>query len=128
MNKENFRDFLALGSWVFFLLVIARALIQPYRPFVDQMIIAGIILVLIAFIWNKDNWAGYVARGFVIIVFTTIFYGDAFFTGFAWLVFIGLIYSSLKVGRKWKEIGYGFIVGIISSGVAWYLSGFSNLL
>ena len=48
-KKETARDFLGLSSIIFFLLVVARALIKPYRPFVDQMIIAGIVLLIISF-------------------------------------------------------------------------------
>jgi len=73
-NKKEFaRDFLALGSWVFFVLVIARAAIEPYRPFIDQVILAGVLLVVIGLIFKgKKFYDPYVARGLVLVIFTTI--------------------------------------------------------
>jgi hypothetical protein len=54
-KKKWARDFLALGSWVFFILVLARALIKPYRPLVDQVFIAGVVLVIAVFILKHDG-------------------------------------------------------------------------
>lgn len=121
--KEICRDFFSLGSWVFYALVVFRALIKPYRPFSDEVIIAAVVLLLInIFIKEYD---GYTARGLILVVFTIIFYQNKTFSIFAVLVFIGLIVSSYIVGNSRSRIIKGLIIGIICAVVSYYLSGFS---
>ena len=120
-KKEIARDVLALGSWVFYLIVIARALIKPYRPFADQIIIAAIVLILIGLVYK--NWDGYVARALVLVVFTTIFYQSMIYGIFVSLVGMVLIYSSWYVGNTSKKIFYGLVVGVISIVVGYYGAG-----
>ena len=122
-KKELSRDFLALGSLVFYILVIARAIIKPYRPFVDQLIIAGILLIFIGFIFRRHEWneGGYIGRGLVLVVFTILFYEDKIFTGFAIAAMIGLIYSSYNLNKSWKNILRGLLIGSICSVVSYCL-------
>ena len=120
LKKEAYRDFLALGSWVFYVLVIARALIKPYRPFADEIIIAGIFLIIIAiFIKNYD---GYTARGLILSIFTTLFYQNKIFTAFAIIVFIGLIISSYFTGNNKTRILKGIVIGAICAIIGFYFS------
>lgn len=120
--KNTARDFLAIGSWIFYILVIARVLIKPYRPFADQLIIAAIILLLLSlFIKDSD---GYIARGLILAVFTSLFYQDNLFTLFAIIAFIGLIISSYFIGSSKIKIIKGLILGIISSAIGYYLANF----
>ena len=122
-KKELARDFLALGSWVFFILVIARALIQPYRPFVDQMIIAGIILILINLIFK--DYDGYIAKGLILFFFVSIFYKNNFFTAFVTLTILGLIISSYLSGNSRFKIIKGIIIGAISTLISYYLATYT---
>ena len=122
-KKEWARDFLAIGSWVFYFLVLGRALIKFYRPFTDQIIIAGLILLILGFIFKKYD--GYVARGLVLVVFTIIFYEHKIFTIFAVLVFIGMLISSYIVGNDKKKILLGGVIGGVVSLITYYLSGVS---
>jgi hypothetical protein len=120
-RKEIARDVLALGSWVFFILVIARAAIKPYRPFLDQLIIAGVVLSIIGFFWKKAN--GYISRGAVLVVLTSLFYQSLIYTWFVSLAGIGLVWSAWYLEKDWRRIGYGLIVGAIGIGAGYYLSG-----
>jgi len=122
-KKELARDVLALGSWVFFALVVVRALIKPYRPFVDQLVIAALVLIVVGFIYR--DWDGYLARGLVLVVFTSLFYEDNLFTGFSILAGVFMIVSSRFVGNSWRKIGVGLGVGVVGVLVGWYLGGFS---
>lgn len=126
-KKELVRDFLALGSWIFYILVIGRALIKPYRPFADQIIIAGVILLLVSwlFVLIKKDYDGYVARGLILAVFTILFYEDRIFSIFAVAVLIGLIISSYFVGNNKVKIIKGLIIGGLASWISYYLAGFS---
>ncbi len=122
-KKETARDMLAFGSWIFYILVIARALIKPYRPFADQIIIAGIILLFLSlFIKDSDS---YIARGLILAVFTSLFYQDNLFTAFAVLALMGLAISSYLAGNSKIKIIRGLIVGVTSTLIAYYLAGFS---
>jgi hypothetical protein len=119
-KKEIARDFFALGSWIFYLLVIARALIEPYRPFVDQLVIAGFVLVILRYAIHSD---GYFARGFVLTIFTSLFYEDLLFTIFAFLALIGLFFSSGAVGRPLIKRIRGLVIGILAVLVGYYVPG-----
>ena len=117
-KKEMARDVLALGSWVFYVLVIGRALIKPYRPFVDQLVIAAFVLVVIGFFISKVDW--YVARGLVLAVFTILFYEDAVYSGFAVVASVLLIVSSKYVGTDLRKILFGVVVGTIAVFAGYY--------
>ena len=121
-KKELARDFLALGSWVFFILVIARAFIKPYRPFVDQIIIAGIVLLILGLLIKKQD--GYISKGLVLVYFTSIFYQDNVFTGFAILAMGGLLASSYYLNKNIKRISLGLFVGLVGILAGYYLVGF----
>ena len=122
-GNEIARDVLALGSWVFFVLVIARVAIKPYRPFLDQLIIAGTVLLVIGFVLKRVDYEKYVARGLVLVVFTSIFYESLIYNWFVSLVGLGLIWSSWCLEKNWKRIVYGLIVGAIGIGIGYYVSG-----
>jgi|TARA_Y100000310_G_scaffold239607_1_gene243274 hypothetical protein len=117
-KKEIARDVLAFGSIVFYVLVIVRALIKPYRPFVDSLVVAILVLiVLYIFIKNYDT---YIARGFVLAFFTSIFYQDRLFSIFASFLFLGLIFSSYYIGTEKSKILKGLIFGAISIAIGYY--------
>jgi len=121
--KEFARDFFALGSWIFYILVIGRALIKPYRPFADEIIIAAVgLLIITVFIKNYD---GYSSRALILVIFTTLFYQSKIFSIFAVLVFIGLLISSYFIGNTKAKIIKGLIIGVICSLLGYYLAGFS---
>ena|SRR3990172_2179620 len=110
-KKEVARDLLALGSWVFYILVIGRALIKPYRPFADQIIIAGLIVIILGLVFRRFDFDDYVSRGLVLIFFTSIFYETLVYTLFASAVGLLLVFSSYFIKRDAKRIVIGFIIG-----------------
>jgi hypothetical protein len=118
-KKESARDLIALGSWIFFVLVIGRALIKPYRPFVDEMVIAGILIFLISLFYKEIDF--YVVRSFVIMLFTSLFYNNSTFSFFAILAFVGVCFSRYYLKEDFIEIFKGLIVGIIVSLGGYYL-------
>ena len=122
--KELARDFLALGSWVFFILIFARAMIKPYRPFTDQIAIAGIILIITA-ILLKNKYDAYTSRALILMFFTVIFYQDNLFAWFARLAFIGIVISSYYLTKDNIKIIKGIIIGIITTAISYYLATFT---
>ena len=118
-KKETARDFLAIGSWIFYILVIARLLIGPFFPWVYQFIIAGSALVLLSLVIKDTD--DYVARGLILIILTSFFYYTATYTVFVILAFVGLLISSRYVGNSYLKIIKGIIIGVVSTGLGYYL-------
>ncbi len=120
--KEFSRDLLALGSIPFYFLVLIRSVIGNYYSFVYQMAIAAIAVFMLYFLIKDSSL--HVARSFVIVVFTSLFYKEAIFTAFAALVWVLLVIADYYVKRK---IGYavrGIIMGVLSSLIGYYGASF----
>ncbi len=117
-KKEVARDLIALGSIPFYLIVIIRAIIGEHAIFVYQMLIALIVLTGLGFVVKADV---YVARSFVICVFTSLFYNHSLFTIFAFILWVLLLVSAYCMDVKRNVIIKGIILGIVSSGIAYYL-------
>ena len=117
---EIARDSMAFGSILFYLIVLARSTIGEYMIFVYQLLIAIIILILSSFIVKNANH--HLARAFVIVVFTIIFYKDTFFTIFAFLLWFFMILAAFYIKEKKESIAKGIILGIIAALVGYYLS------
>lgn len=118
-KKELARDFLGLSSWIFYIIVIARALIEPYRPFIDQMIIASVPIIILQIITKKPNY--YAARIIPIATFTILFYNALNFTIFALAAGILTILAAHFVKKDTKEILYGLALGTIATLIGYYL-------
>jgi len=117
---EIARDSMAFGSILFYLIVIVRSLIGEYLIFVYQLLIALAVLVLSSFIIKNTNH--HLARAFVIVVFTSIFYKDNFFTFFAILLWIFITVAAFYMKLNKKSIYQGIVLGIIAALVGYYLS------
>lgn len=117
---EIARDSMAFGSILFYLIVIVRSLIGEYLVFVYQLLIALAILILSSFIIKDTNH--HLARAFVVVVFTSIFYKDNFFTFFAALLWVFMIGSAFYIKEKKESIIKGTILGIIATVISYYLS------
>jgi hypothetical protein len=108
--KSFERDILALGSVVFYFLVIGRALIAPYILFVSQLAVAALILTIV-FLFFK-NFETYLARGVILIVCTGLFYRSFAYTSFSLAIFCLMIFSTLDLGSSRKKTLLGIFVGI----------------
>lgn len=122
-KKELARDFLALGSWVFFLLVIGRILVLPYRwPYLYHLLIAGVvILILEIFVRDKIKIDYYVSRAIVLVYFTSIFYENNNYNLFVGFALLGLLFSSWYIGKDWKKSVFGLLLGIILIGLSFLI-------
>jgi len=122
IGRKVARDVLALGSWVFFALVIVRALIGPFYPLLSQVVIAGIFVLIVGLLFK--DYDGYLSRGIILAIFTCLFYRDTLYSAFVTLVVAAMIWSSYSVGRKNKEVIWGVVIGLLGSGIGYYLSLF----
>lgn len=121
MNKELFRefarDFIALGSPIFFLLVLVRIWILPNPEFLTQFIIAGGLFLASFFIFKQNIYSG---LALITLIFTILHYNDIRFTIFASLAYLVLIVSLFYLKEDNKEIFKGILLGIISTVVSYY--------
>ncbi len=113
------RDIISLGSWVFYVLVVVRALIKPYRPFADQLIFAGILLIA-SQVLIKNN-KGYISRSLALVFFTSIFYENIPFAIFASFIFLCIVYFSKQIEKKNSRIFQELIIGLISLAFGYYI-------
>lgn len=121
-KKEVARDCIALGSIPFYFIVIIRAIIGQYAIFVYQLLIALVILIILSWVFKKSDM--YVARCFILWVFTSLFYKHNLYTIFAFILWILVVVSCYYLKVKKGVIIKGIIFGIISSMVAYYLALF----
>lgn len=121
-KKEVARDCIALGSIPFYLIVIIRAIVGQYAVFVYQLLIAFVVLVALSFVVKKSDM--YIARAFVLWVFTSLFYRHNLYTIFAFILWVCIVISSNYLKVKKNVIIKGVILGIISAGIAYYLAPF----
>ncbi len=117
---ELARDSMAFGSILFYLIVLVRSTIGEYMLFVYQLLIALVFLIISSFFIKNANH--HLARGFVLVVFTSLFYKDVPFTIFAALVWIFMICSAFYIKENKKSIYNGIVLGVIAALVSYYLS------
>lgn len=119
-KKEIARDLLALGGIPFYFIVVIRAIIGKYTPFVYQLVITLVVLVILSLIFKNSNQ--HIARGLILVFFTSLFYKDMLFTIFASLLWLFMILSLFYLKVKIKEIVKGVSFGVISTTMGYYLT------
>ena len=121
-KKEIARDVLALGSIPFYIIVIIRAIIGKYKPFVYQMVIGFVVLVILSLLFKKSDQ--YVGRAIIIVFFSSVFYDAQLYTTFACIMLVGLIISSgyiLKPKIRIRMIVKGIVFGVLATATGYYL-------
>lgn len=119
-KHEIARDSMAFGSILFYLIVIVRSIIGDYILFVYQLLIALAVLIIFSLVIKDTNH--HIARAFVILIFTSIFYKDSLFAFFSALLLVFMVGSAFYLKESKKSIAKGIVLGIIASLVGYYLS------
>lgn len=117
IKKEIARDVIALGSPIFFLLVVARIFLLSNYAYLSQFIISGILFFPIAF-FSKPNY--YSGLGLVVLIFTTKYYGDLKFALFGAFIYLILLASLVYLKEDKIKILKGIFLGLISTGISYY--------
>jgi len=115
--KEVARDLIALGSPLFFAVVVARIYFLSNWAYLSQFIIGGILFYTLAILLKTDKRAG---MGVILLIFLTFYYNDLQFSWFArilFILFIGALYY-LKIEKL--EIAKSIILGIIATVISYY--------
>lgn len=116
--KESARDFIALGSIPFFILVLARVSMVNNPVYLSQFILAGIVFLALTLIFKSDIYSG---LALVVVVFTIIFYGDLGFAIFAVLAYFLIIASLFYLKIERKNIFKGIFFGAIATAISYFL-------
>jgi hypothetical protein len=118
-KKEVARDAMALGSILFYFIVVMRAVVGEYMPFVYQLLVSLLALLILSFVIKKANQ--HIARAVPLVVFTSLFYQDSLFTVFAVLLLFFMIASAFYIKFRKREVVKGLILGLIASFVGYSL-------
>ncbi len=110
-KKETAHDVLALGGLPFYTIAFVRMLIaEEFSLLIPQLIIAFFGLFIFAKFIKSNH---HIARGFILLVFTSLGYNDILYTVFGSILWICMIYSAYFLKMKNKELVNGVIAGII---------------
>jgi hypothetical protein len=119
-RREVQRDLMALGSVVFYLLVLGRALVGPYWDLATPLLVVGIGLLVVHPLLRSADL--YLARALIVAVLVTRHYGDVVFGLFAGAAFVLMLVSAPALGRSRAAIAQGLAIGVVASGVAFLLA------
>ena len=124
-KKEVLRDLEALGSYLFFILIAARSLIGMHFSFFTQMAV-GLVASLI--LWQVIKLLGvkassHIMNSVIAWVVVNLYYKSVGFAVFTFVLFSMMFYahSELRKHKKY-EMAAGFIIGVLSSCVAVWVS------
>ena len=117
IKKEAARDIIALGSPVFFLLVIARIFLLSNYAYLSQFIIAGILFLAMMFFIKANYYSG---LGLIVLIFTAKYYGDLKFALFGAFLYLLLLASLIYLKEDKMKIVKGILFGLISAGISYY--------
>ena len=118
--REVQRDVLALGSVVFYLLVLGRALVGPFWDLAVPLVVVGAGLAAASPLLKSADL--YLTRGGILAVLVTRHYGDVVFGLFAATALMSMTLFAYRLGRSGTAIARGLILGAGLSGVAYALA------
>lgn len=116
--KETARDIIALGSPVFFILVIARIFLLSNFAYLSEFIISGILFIPLMYFLKANIYSG---LGLIVLIFTGIYYDNLNFAIFAAFIYILLVVSLICLKEDKTKVIKGIILGLVSAGVGYYL-------
>ena len=113
--KEVARDLVALGSVPFFVLVLVRVWMLNNPVYFLQFVTSGVVFGLM-FLWvRQDVYAG---LGLIVLVFTSLYYGDFLYVVFGSVAYCLLVVSLFYLEKDWRKILFGVVVGGISIAIS----------
>lgn len=119
--KQVPRDFLALGSIPFFLLVLVRIWILDTPAYFSQIAISGGIILITALILKTNIYSG---LALAILFFTSLVYNELPYTIFGSIAYLGLIASLFYLKYDKKKIMLGMLIGALASGISYIVVGY----
>ena len=114
------RDLMALGSVVFYALVLGRALVGPFWDLATPLLVVGVALLAVHVLLSQADL--YLTRALIVAVLVTRHYGDIVFAMFASAAFVLMLLSARSLGRSRSSIVQGLALGVVLSGAAYALA------
>ena len=114
------RDVMALGSPVFYILVVGRGLVGPFWGLVIPLVAIGAALI-VGHRWLRGADL-YLTRGAVLAVLTTNHYGDARFGVFAAAAMGFMVYAARDLGGTRRELLGGSLLGVAAASIGYGLA------
>jgi hypothetical protein len=113
------RDLIAFGSIPFLVLTVIRVSMmrKPYYP-MEFVIGSGLFFILMA-VFRAEMRAG---LGLMMLVFVSQYYHEALFAVFAGLVYCGMVFSLLYLGREGESVVKGIAAGAVSAAAGYFLA------
>lgn len=121
-RDEAARDLIALGGLPFYFLVLVRSTIGGYLSFLSHVAVALPVLYLLSKAVKGSNL--HIARGFILVIFTSIFYNALPFTVFSILVWCGMIYCLVYLKTGTRDILKGIALGVVSVAISYSVTLF----
>jgi len=126
-KKELFRDLESLGSYLFFVLVAARSMIGMHLSFFTKMVV-GLVVSLI--LWQvvkllfKVKASSHIMNSVIVWSVVNLYYKSVGFAVFT-LVLFGIMFYAHSILRKHEkfELVSGFVIGVLASCIALWVSG-----
>jgi len=115
--KETARDFIALGSPLFFIIVIARISFLSNYEYLSQFIIAGSLFLILMYTFKSNMHSG---LGIIILTFTMLYYNNLKFGIFGVLIYALLIISLMYLDKSKKSVFKGVLLGAISTLISYF--------
>ncbi|HEU5084953.1 MAG TPA: hypothetical protein VFU14_16550 [Acidimicrobiales bacterium] len=119
--REVARDLMALGSVVFYVLVLGRALVGPYWDLATPLAVAGAGLVAGAPLLHGVDL--YVARALLVALLVTRHYGDPIFGAFAAVAFALLVLAAVWLGHGAARVAAGVGLGAVLGAAGYVAAG-----
>ena len=118
-KHELARDVIALGSIIFFILVVIRIWLLNDQAYLFQITIAGVLFIILALFFKSSIYSG---LALIVLFRTSSYYNDVRYTIFATLAYIGLLYSLIYLNKSKKKILLGIVLGLVSAWVGNFAS------
>lgn len=116
---EIARDLMGLGSIPFLILVVVRVgMAGNFLELFHIMVAVALLVVVSHFLRNVDYHGAFIV---ILVIFTSVFYDDIYYTVFAALTAIATVYGFVRYLKRtdvWWSVGLGFAC----SGASYLLS------
>lgn len=116
--KTAARDIVAIGGVPFFILVLVRVYLLNNPVYFSQFVIAGVIFLGSFFLLKQSIYAG---LGLIVLVFTSMYYGNNTFTIFGMIAYAFLLGGLFYLKEDIKKIILGIVMGALGVGVSYLI-------
>ena len=120
LRSEVARDLIALGGLPFYFLVTVRTTVGSFHDFISRLLIAIVALYVLKRFAKGGNL--HIARGFILVSFTSLHYEHVPFAIFALIVWALMIYALTYLKVSTREIITGIVLGVASTALGYFLT------